>query len=212
MEVVGINDRCDPYLVPHHVTLVKHVVVSRWRSDSQGFVPVFSEDLVVGLQSKPFRKNVKIKLQGEWKWEKCEDAVETISRPTLTCQGNLCPRQLRCPARGCPSQKACFHCEETETHCVRRTPTRQSKTNNLLWHGRSSAPDLLNYNQLENSDERRPPPPCVTNGLNFFLWSIREKNNPETDSWMDFVITLADNFARTEKCTTVKDWVTSCPF
>ena len=104
------------------------------------------------------RKN-KINSESGSEREKCEDAVETISRPTLTCQGNLCPRQLRCPARGCPSQKACFHCEETGTHCVRRTPTHQSKTNNLLWHGRSSAPDLLNYNQLETLMRDDPPPP-----------------------------------------------------
>lgn len=36
----------------------------------------------------------------------------------LTCQGNLCPQQLRYQARDYPSQKVCFHCVETKTDCI----------------------------------------------------------------------------------------------
>lgn len=62
----SMNDQCTPYLVPHnfkktlHVTLQKHVL-SRWSFDSQGFVFVFSEDLVIRLQSKPLKKDDKKK-------------------------------------------------------------------------------------------------------------------------------------------------------
>lgn len=45
----------------------------------------------------------------------------------LTCQGNLCPQQLKCQARDFPSQKVCFHCVET---------------NNILYYADSHSPVL----------------------------------------------------------------------
>lgn len=131
------------------VTLLKHMV-SRWSFDSQGFVFVFSEDLVIRLQSKPLGKNTTTK-----KERLClirHRTVKTLVRTNelfrLTCQGNLCPQQLKCRARDFPSQRVCFHCGETKTYCIMQTPTHQLCTNRGHKQSaviqKSSVSDLLN--------------------------------------------------------------------
>lgn len=98
-----------------------------WRptvcSDSQGFVFVFSQDLVIGLQSKPWRREHQSVFRTHDVNEKPSPKTKELFR--LTCQGNLCPQPLKCPARGSPSRRECFHCTETKAYCFTHTPTHQ---------------------------------------------------------------------------------------
>lgn len=131
-----------PYLAASHSNAARYAALTRGVTrgcslHSQWFVFVLSQDLVVGLQSKPERReqarqSVSGRHDGRVKhpWKQKELSG-------LTCQGNLCPQQLRCPAGGSPSQRACFHCAGTEADCFTRTPTHQVRTtisrSSLIW-------------------------------------------------------------------------------
>lgn len=60
MEVTGMNDQCGLYLVPRNLNTLHNTCGARgvqWSLNSQGFVSVFSQDLVIGLQSEPLSKD-----------------------------------------------------------------------------------------------------------------------------------------------------------
>ncbi len=65
MVVVGMNDKCIPNLFLINFKMLGYttegsgVIVKFWLTHSQGFVFVLSEDLVIGLQSKPLGENTK---------------------------------------------------------------------------------------------------------------------------------------------------------
>lgn len=50
-------------------------------------------------------------------WGKGREHVRANVRFRLTCQGSLCPRQLKYPARDFPSRRVCFLCKKTQTFC-----------------------------------------------------------------------------------------------
>lgn len=129
MVVVGMNDQCIPYLVPRNFNTLhywstwcpsevlthKALCLSSARIWSLGFSPNLSE------------RTQKIKVR--WDAEIWGLSVKTNELFRRTCQGNLCPRQLKCRARDFPSQRVCFHCGETKTYCIIQTPTHRLCTN-----------------------------------------------------------------------------------
>lgn len=149
MVVVGMNDQCIPYLVPRNFNtlqpLLKHVV-SQWSFDSQGFVFVFSEDLVVRLQSEPLGKNTKNKVRWDteiwgrqWKQMSCSDLL--VKEIFVHNSWNV--------EQGISHPKECVFTVWRQKHIVLcRLPLTSSAptedTNSLLWYGKSSVSDLLN--------------------------------------------------------------------
>lgn len=56
--VLGMNGQCIPYMVPRNFNPLRCTTEAHvWRFNSQGLVFVFSEDLVIRLQSKPCREH-----------------------------------------------------------------------------------------------------------------------------------------------------------
>lgn len=80
-----------------------------------------------GFNPNLWGNNLKNK-ERQWSWVRGDkDNCEWGEVFKLTCQGNLCPQQLKCQARDFPSQKVCFHCVETD---------------NILYYADSHSPAL----------------------------------------------------------------------
>lgn len=118
--------RCFKDEVPHRAAVCTHrgLCLSSARIWSLGFSPNLSGE---NKRGKVFQEA----------WRPCEASLKQRSSFGLTCQGSLCPQQLRCPAGGSPSQRACFHCAGTKADCFTRTPTHQVCTtithSSLIW-------------------------------------------------------------------------------
>lgn len=67
------------------------------------------------LGFNPNLQGKKYTLQGDIRKEK--KCVPTNVQLRRTCPGNLCPRQLKYPARDFPSRRVCFHCEKKSILC-----------------------------------------------------------------------------------------------
>lgn len=123
--------------------------------DSQGFVFVFSQDLVIGLQSVSSGKEKLIRRRYK---ERKKKHVQTNVRFKLTCQGNLCLQQLKYPARDFPSRRVCFRCEKTHTHCVTHSNSAKN-ISYLRWKSRFQL-DALKSMKLGWGLKLRSPACC----------------------------------------------------
>lgn len=110
--VVGMNDQRSPYLAPSNFNILRYTtwacglpvklwltglcVCLRRGSGHWASIQTFQERILKKCQFGWFRN---MRISGDFR---------------LTCQGNLCPLQLKCQARDFPSRRACFHCVETK--------------------------------------------------------------------------------------------------
>lgn len=125
MEVMGMNDQCGLYLVLRNLNTLHNTCGARgvrWSLNSQGFVSVFSQDLVIGLQSKPLSKDtnkILVCLQTQTHVRMCENkrAIQTyLSRKSLSTTAEM-------SSKGFPIPKSVFSLRGDKNYCFTQTPT-----------------------------------------------------------------------------------------